>query len=202
MKLQSWGWTCLSFKLHSWQIFQKVVGLTCNISHCSLFKKLDKDGDKQLSSSELKELFNKIRLMSKSSVLNRERIIENFWKEFDHDGNEQISYQEFLDTITHWIQTVCAVDVPTRHSLVPGQPIKHLYEVTRSQNMHNWVCQSFPRLNYTKIILMFSGCHSCAGKRKNEECEKEIPWRGSTGTRWRTRWVCHSKVSQHILTDI
>ncbi|KAL8110933.1 sodium/calcium exchanger NCL1-like [Apium graveolens] len=95
----------------------------------SLFKKLDKDGDKQLSSSELKELFNKIRLMSKASVLNRERIIDNFWKEFDHDGDEQISYQEFLDTIKHWIHTVCAVDVSTGHSPVPGQPIKHLYEV-------------------------------------------------------------------------
>lgn len=83
------------------------------------------------------ELFNKIRLISKSSVLNRERIIEHFMKELDHDGNEQISYQEFVDTIKHWIHTVCAVDEPTRLSLVPGQPIKHLYEVTRSQNMHN-----------------------------------------------------------------
>lgn len=83
-----------------------------------MFQKLDKDGDEQLSSSELMELFDKIRLSSESSVLNKERIIEHFsyqheamvkiFKDLDTDKDGEISLQEFTKGLKNWIKSIGA----------------------------------------------------------------------------------------------
>lgn len=65
--------------------------------------------------------------------------MENILNELDHDGNEQISLQEFMNTVKHWLQTtMCAADEPASHSHDTAQPIKHLDEVIISYRMPNW----------------------------------------------------------------
>ncbi|KAI3702805.1 hypothetical protein L6452_28557 [Arctium lappa] len=67
----------------------------------SLFKKMDLDGDGHLSFLELKALLEEIKLSK--LTWDREKVMDNLINEFDHNDDKQISWEEFHDIVTKWI---------------------------------------------------------------------------------------------------
>ncbi|GKB50432.1 sodium/calcium exchanger NCL2-like protein [Tanacetum coccineum] len=67
----------------------------------SLFKKIDQDGDDIISFSELKELLESIKFRQLKS--DKQKTFDQLIKEFDSDGNAQVSLDEFIHRFTEWL---------------------------------------------------------------------------------------------------
>ena len=82
------------------------------MSVCSLFTKIDQDGDAYISFPELKELLQDIKFRQ---TWNKEKTIEEVMKEFDCDGDTKVTIDEFIDRFTKWLdETKSAVSKPYR----------------------------------------------------------------------------------------
>nr|GEW59632.1 sodium/calcium exchanger NCL2-like [Tanacetum cinerariifolium] len=66
-----------------------------------LFKKIDQDGDDIISFSELKELLKSIKFRQLKS--DKQKTFDQLIKEFDSDGNAQVSLDEFIHRFTEWL---------------------------------------------------------------------------------------------------
>ncbi|KAK6230676.1 hypothetical protein QUC31_002194 [Theobroma cacao] len=66
-----------------------------------LFEEIDRDGDDYISSSELKELLLEVKFTR--SHINKEKAIEEVMKEFDLDGDQKITKDEFVNGFTKWL---------------------------------------------------------------------------------------------------
>lgn len=80
---------------------------------CSLFTKIDQDGDANISFPELKELLQDVKF--RQLTWGKEQTIEQVMKEFDYDGNTKVTVDEFTDRFTKWLdETKSAVSKPYR----------------------------------------------------------------------------------------
>ncbi|XP_022733181.1 sodium/calcium exchanger NCL2-like isoform X2 [Durio zibethinus] len=66
-----------------------------------LFEELDQDGNDYISPSELKELLLEVKFTR--SHINKEKAIEDVMKEFDLDGDQKITKDEFINGFTKWL---------------------------------------------------------------------------------------------------
>ncbi|XVE50149.1 hypothetical protein DITRI_Ditri01bG0138700 [Diplodiscus trichospermus] len=67
-----------------------------------LFEELDQDGDDYIAPSELKELLLEVKLTG--SHINKEKAIEDVMKEFDLDGDQKITKDEFVNGFSKWLE--------------------------------------------------------------------------------------------------
>nr|GFD21477.1 hypothetical protein [Tanacetum cinerariifolium] len=79
-----------------------------------LFKKLDKNGDNKLSYLELKTLLEEIKL--DQLTWDWEKVMDILIDEFDRDDDKDISYEEFHDGVTKWIEEIKGVLNEPNHS--------------------------------------------------------------------------------------
>ncbi|EOY13167.1 Sodium/calcium exchanger family protein / calcium-binding EF hand family protein [Theobroma cacao] len=70
-------------------------------SSIRLFEEIDQDVDDYISSSELKELLLEVKFTR--SHINKEKAIEKVMKEFDLDGDQKITKDEFVNGFTKWL---------------------------------------------------------------------------------------------------
>lgn len=92
-----------------------------------LFQTIDIDGDNKLSSAELTELFNRIRLTK--SAANRESALEKIMKDLDHNEDNTITLDEFLATFKKWLHEIMCVGAePIRHTHHLQKPVEHFDE--------------------------------------------------------------------------
>ncbi|KAI4333604.1 hypothetical protein L6164_018388 [Bauhinia variegata] len=74
-----------------------------------LFNVIDKNGDGEISASEIKELLLRTRLTEAKT--NEENDVEQVFKIFDQDGDKRISKEEFVNGFKTWLdQTKHALD--------------------------------------------------------------------------------------------
>ena len=66
-----------------------------------MFKKIDQDKDDIISFSELKELLASIKFRQLNS--DKQKTFDQLIKEFDSDGNAQVSLDEFIHKFTEWL---------------------------------------------------------------------------------------------------
>lgn len=76
---------------------------------CRLFEEIDQDGDNYISPSQLKELL--LEMNSTGSSVDKEREIAEVMREFDVNGDQKISKDEFVDGFAKWLhETKHAMD--------------------------------------------------------------------------------------------
>lgn len=79
----------------------------------SLFKKMDRNGDDHLSYLELKALLEEIKLSK--LTWDWEKVMDKLIDEFDHNDDKRISWEEFHERVTKWINEIRGVlDEPNR----------------------------------------------------------------------------------------
>lgn len=67
----------------------------------SLFEKYDSDKNKVLTQSELKDLIQTVKFGEWRP--DHDEIVETVMKDFDEDGDKEITEQEFVSGITKWL---------------------------------------------------------------------------------------------------
>ncbi|KAI8525635.1 hypothetical protein RHMOL_Rhmol13G0245900 [Rhododendron molle] len=73
----------------------------------SIFEEFDSNHNKLISQSELKEVIQNIRFGK--FQLDHDLVAENVMKDFDEDGDQMISEQEFINGITKWIHKATCI---------------------------------------------------------------------------------------------
>lgn len=94
------------------------------LTYCRLFDEIDQDNDSFISVLELKELLNKIR--SRKLREDKDHITEEIWGDLDHDSDGKITFEEFMEGFTKWIDETKQTMNKRYHST---RSLKDLYEV-------------------------------------------------------------------------
>ncbi|KAI3702584.1 hypothetical protein L6452_28328 [Arctium lappa] len=95
----------------------------------SLFTKMDHNGDGHLSYLELKALLEEIKLCK--LTWNWERVMGILINEFDHNDDKRISWEEFHNRLTKWINEMSGVRKESNHSETRWQVAVRLLEQKR-----------------------------------------------------------------------
>lgn len=95
--------------------------------YCRLFEEVDQDGDNIISPSDLRELLLEIKFTGTS--IDKEKEIGKVMKEFDLDGDQKITMDEFVTGFTKWLdETKHAID----KQYFSKKSLKEVYQVNSS----------------------------------------------------------------------
>lgn len=102
-----------AYNFHLWPVsyFQSVVACiswsSCNYisCSCSLFDRLDANGDKSLTQCELQQLITTVEELKAKS----EEIINELFKDLDTDGNNVLDQPEFIKGMSRWLKKAASV---------------------------------------------------------------------------------------------
>lgn len=89
-----------------------------------LFEEIDQDRDDRISPSELKELLLEIKF--KHMDVDQDRAVEEVIREFDLDGDQMISKEEFIIGFTKWLEQAKTVIDKEKYS---KKSFRDLYQV-------------------------------------------------------------------------
>ncbi|KAI3702806.1 hypothetical protein L6452_28558 [Arctium lappa] len=152
----------------------------------SLFKKMDRNGDDHLSYLELKALLEEIKLSK--LTWDWEKVMDKLINEFDHNDDKRISWEEFHDRVTKWINEIRGVLNEPNHPETRWQlaAISQAYPdiLWSADEQYSWnvgalIDHIFPWVDL-EFLLRGVGCacrvlkRSEYGHGKSTTCSKQI----------------------------
>lgn len=96
---------------------------------CSLFSKIDQDGDSYISFPELKAILQDIKF--RKLTWSKDRTLEEIMKEFDTDGDSKVTMDEFVNGFINWLDET--KNAANKRSFRSINSWKDLYQVFKIQ---------------------------------------------------------------------